>query len=373
MPTVDVSSSPPAIHVAFPAGKGASQLEELLRQWAQTTPPWDLMRPLPSSRAIGILYGISNVSVCRLLKRLELEQVVWQGANGRYFLPASRSLLQRPKNYACLSAAAGTSGYEPSEIMAAWSRRIDARDSSTRVVHHEAEVERQGDPIQADGIIAAQRRFLRDFFADPQGAWDGLLFDAYWRDEALAAFPHRLSQAVMVGRASALATMASVSMDVDAAALLGLAHLYARGYREIRVVGSTCPKLPQRQLVAALGRAAERLGMRDAAMLRPVSVEDVDREGRDRIPHAGIEAMGLFCLDELAAEDAARRTQPSRATETRRWGILAAASNRRLEELQVTRLTVDHGEAARRIDELFRTGGRTRVLLEPSLTIGRTT
>jgi hypothetical protein len=372
MPPVAVSSPALPNADAFPPGDGVLALEDLLRRWAQITPPWDLLHPLPSTREIGLRYGISNVSVCRVLKRLEIEHVVWQAANGRYYLYASRRLLERQRTYVCLTAPKETWGHMQAEVLMAWDR-TDDRCSSTWVVHRDPERGEENGQSWHDRVIVEQRRFLREFFADPHHAWDGTLFDSHWRDEALAAFPHRLRGAVMLGRETEVAGLASLAVDFDAAALLGLAHLHARGYREVRVVSSSRVGLAQQQQFDAIVRAAGRLGQPIASELAPVSAVALDARSRSEDGGAGGAGIGWFCLDEVAAEEAVRSIQVEGGRPRRKAGVLAALPHPRLEELNVTRFVVDPGEAGFWLAELLQAGAGKGIRLAPELVLGAST
>ena len=67
----------------FPPGTGVEDLNKAVRRVAGLH-GWDARLPLPTTRELGGRYSISNASVCRLLKRLAEEKVIWRRANGRY-------------------------------------------------------------------------------------------------------------------------------------------------------------------------------------------------------------------------------------------------------------------------------------------------
>ena len=82
-------------------GNGVTALRESLIEISRSN-RWPLLEALPVTRFLGKSYGISNVSAFRVLNDLSDSGQLWRAANGRYFLPAARRLLEKPAMVACL-------------------------------------------------------------------------------------------------------------------------------------------------------------------------------------------------------------------------------------------------------------------------------
>src|SRR5258706_11836774 len=80
--------------------RGAPALAtRLLREVADLAP--DI--PLPTTREFGRRFRVASATAYRILQKLSEDGEIWQHpTSGRFYPPAARALLDRPKPVACL-------------------------------------------------------------------------------------------------------------------------------------------------------------------------------------------------------------------------------------------------------------------------------
>jgi hypothetical protein len=358
---------------AFPGGKGVSDLEIAIRLLSEQR-SWDVQTPLPTTRELGDRYGISNASACRLLKRLDEEAVIWRRENGRYYLNESRRLFEKRKPYACLLRKLQNWSRIYQGVMNGFTHVFGRDRASMLFVHNDALV-RHADtdhpPVHAG--IGAQREALLEFFRDHQDQFAGILLDDVWMDEVLGGFAHQLANAVIVCRPSRLPELSSVSVDFDAAALLALGHLYARGYEEVWLAVPFTQAAPVDLMREATVRAGVVLG-------RPIAQEHIalvatpqEREAFIARIQASKRRVGIFCLEDNISLILEKSLKASGIAVPERVGLLSGMGTGIVTDRKVSSIQIDYERIGLTAGEILASGKPRSVMLPPSLFIGETT
>lgn len=359
--------------VAFPGGSGVSDLELAVRLLSEQR-NWDVQSPLPTTRELGDLYGISNASACRLLKQMDAEKVIWRRENGRYYLNESRRLFERCKLYACLLRKLQNWSRIYQGVMSGFSQVFGPDRASLLFVHNESLV-RHADtdhpPVHAG--VNAQREALLEFFRDHQNQFGGILFDDVWMDDVLAGFTHQFSNAVIVCRPSRLPELSSVSVDFEAAALLALGHLFARGYEDVWLAVPFAHAAPVDLMSQAAVRAAALLG-------RPIPDSRIamvstpqEREAFVTRIQAMEKRVGVFCLEDNVSLILWKQFAASGIPCPERVGLLSGMGTGIVTERHISSVQIDYERIGLTAGEILASGKPRTVLLPPSLAIGATT
>lgn len=357
----------------LPEGRGVAGMEAALRRLAvQKT--WDIQLPLPTTRELGERYGISNASACRLLKRLDEEEVVWRRENGRYYMAESRRLFERRKPYACLLRKLQNWSRIYQGVMSGFSQAFGRNRAAMLFVHNEGLV-RHADtahpPVHAGP--AAQREALAEFFRDHDDQFGGVLLDDVWLDEVLEEFAGKLENAVIVCRPTRLPGLASVSVDFDSSAVLAIGHLFARGYEEIRIAVPFRGAAPVDLMCAAAQRAAATLGRpiedRNVGL---VATPDERAEFIRRLKETP-KRVGVFCLEDNVALILRRSLQEAGVACPERVGIISGMGTDIVTDRNITTLQIDYERIGREAGEILADGTHRTIMLPTALVLGQTT
>lgn len=358
---------------AFPGGDGVVDLEQIVRQVASTR-AWDIYTPLPTSRALGSLFGISNASVCRILRRLEAGKVIWQRDNGRYYLNESRRLYERHKTYACLLRKLQAWSRVYQGIMSGFSQSFGANPSSMAFVHNDTLVQHpvMGYPPVHAGIDA-QRDFLLSFFRNDKNHFEGMLLDELWLDEVLEGFPHRLTHAVVVCRPSRMPELSSVAVDSNSAALLALAHLYARGFDDVWLAIPFTKGGAVDLMAQAVVRVAAELGRPFADKQIVMAATPEDRAALvDRLRTCP-RRVGIFCPEDNISVILWQAIVGAGLGCPERIGLLSGMGTRVVEDHAISSLFIDYERIGQIAGEILVSRLPRRTLLQATLNRRRTT
>jgi hypothetical protein len=360
-------------HTSFSGGKGVADLEMALRVLSERR-SWDVQTPLPTTRELGERYGISNASVCRLLKRLDDEKVIWRRENGRYYLNESRRLFEKRKPYACLLRKLQNWSRIYQGVMSGFSQVFGRDRASMLFVHNEGLV-RHSDtdhpPVHAGA--QAQREALAEFFRDHQDQFGGILLDDVWMDEVLESFAHQLGNAVIVCRPSRLPELSSVSIDFDAAAMLALGHLYARGYEDVWLAVPFTHAAPVDLMREAAVRAAALLGRPLAADRLAMVATPQDREAFVARLRGADRRTGIFCLEDNVSLILWRSLKAAGLDLPGQVGLLSGMGTGIVTERHISSVRIDYEKIGLTAGEILAGGKPRSVTLPPSLYIGETT
>jgi DNA-binding LacI/PurR family transcriptional regulator len=192
-------------------------------------------RPLPTTRELGEKFGIANTTVFRVLRGMAEAGEIWQHpTNGRYYPPAARALLDRPKPVACLIRRLELGSELYRELLEGISAGCGERQR-TMLLWHDERLVNHPDPQQPPVFASAtqQRAILAEFLDRHGGSAGGFLLDHLWNDDALRSHLARLQPAVMLFRSCALPGISNIAVDFRAGALKALAHLLGRGFEHI--------------------------------------------------------------------------------------------------------------------------------------------
>jgi DNA-binding LacI/PurR family transcriptional regulator len=355
-----------------PRAGGVSELERSIRQLVAAN-HWDLHQPLPTTRELGERHHISNASVCRLLKRLDEDGVIWRRPNGRYYLNESRRIFERRKPYACLIRKLQHWSRMYHAIMSGFSQAFGRKKASMLFVHNETLV-RHADtahpPIHAG--VAAQREALAEFFHDHADQFAGILLDDVWLDEALGKFSDRLGNSVVVCRTTTLPHLSSVSADFDSGAMMAIGHLYARGYEEIWIAVPFENSAPVDLMHAAALNAAASLG----SPVDPKNICSVatpaDRERFVARLKGARKRVGVFCLEDNMSLILWRTLAGAGLDLPRQVGLLSGMGDV-MSEQGMSSIKIDYEAIGRAAGEILMAGEHRTVKHATQLVLGKTT
>ncbi len=358
---------------SLPAGVGVVGLEAALRQIA-TRKTWDVQQPLPTTRELGIRYGISNASSCRLLKRLNDEDVLWRRENGRYYLAEGRDLFERRKPYACLLRKLQNWSRIYQGIMSGFSQAFGRNRAGMLFVHNEALV-RHADtahpPLHAGP--PAQREALTEFFRDTKDQVGGILLDDIWLDEVLEDFADQLGNAVIVCRPTRLRGLASVAVDFHMSAILAVGHLFARGYEQIYIAVPFQGAAPVDLMCAAAQRAAVTLGRAiDEQNICLVATPEERTVFINRLKVARCR-VGVFCPEDNVALILRRSLREGGIACPEVVGIISGMGTDIVSDQNMTTLKIDFESIGREAGEILAEGTHRTTTLPAALVIGQTT
>ena len=349
-----------------------AELESAVKHIA-TARTWNATEPFPTTREFGERFGISNASVCRLLKRLGEEGVIWRRENGRYYPVESRRLYERRKPYACLIRKLQHWSRMYHAIMSGFSQAFGGKKTSMLFVHNETLV-RHADtahpPVHAG--LAAQREALADFFHDHEDQFAGILFDDVWLDDALAKYAGRLGNSVVVCRTTALPDLSSVSADFDSSALVAIGHLHARGFEEIWLALPFAHSAPVDLMHAAVLRAAASLGSPlDPKNIHPAATP-TDREKLIHRVKAAKKRIGLFCLEDNVTLRLWRALRQAGIDCPRQCGLLSGMGDI-VSDHGISSIRIDYEAIGRTAGEILAANEYRVVKLPTQLSLGTTT
>jgi len=199
-------------------GKGVAALRESLIEISRTN-RWPLLEALPVTRFLGKSYGISNVSAFRVLNELSDSGQLWRAANGRYFLPDARRLLEKPAMLACLIRRLEHWTQVGREIMLGVDEACGELERAMLLVHDRV-LFRQTDPTarSLSGSDREIRQTMEDFLLVHSERIRGVVLDELWPERVLARFKKRIPHGVVLYRRTNLPFLGCVSADVQDAA-----------------------------------------------------------------------------------------------------------------------------------------------------------
>lgn len=188
--------------------------------------------PLPTTRELGERFGVSHVTVSRVLRRLADSGTLWQADSGRFY-KAERALARaRPVGCLVRSLSAWAAWYEG--IMTGVGRACEAEGRGI-LVHPITDFVKQSGPGEAASFLSDQKQqaILSHYLDRHLKETERLLLDDSWSDAVLQREATRLRSACILLRPSPVAGMDACFPDYAQGALLGLSHLLGCNYREI--------------------------------------------------------------------------------------------------------------------------------------------
>ena len=237
-------------------GSGVAVLRESLLDLCRVG-RWPELEPLPVTRFLGQSFGISNVSAFRVLNELSDSGRIWRAANGRYFLPEARRLLDKPLPLACLFRRLERWTEVGREIMQGVDGACGDLDRALLLVHDRV-LFRQPDAL-ARASVGSGRELgaaIEDFLLIHSERIDGVLLDELWPDRVLAGFKDRLRSGVVLYRRTKLPFLGCVCGDAKAAARLAVDHALKSGFQGLVLLMPAGPYQPSDEMAAELLVAA---------------------------------------------------------------------------------------------------------------------
>jgi len=249
-----LAKKPPKIDLR---GKGVAALHERLLDLIRAG-QWPLLEPLPVTRFLGKSFGVSNVSAFRVLNELSHSGRLWRAANGRYFLPEARRLLERPAPIGCLIRRLERWTQVGREIMLGVDEACGEMERAILLVHDRV-LFRQADPTAraSAGSDREIRQSMEDFLTLHSERIGGIVLDELWPDKILAKFESRIRGGVILYRNTKLPFLGCVSADVASAAKIVVDHAVQEGFKLVTVLVPYPGYRPSEEMVEGLQIAAK--------------------------------------------------------------------------------------------------------------------
>lgn len=251
-----------------------------------------LLEPLPVTRDLGQRFGVSNVSAFRVLAELRERGLLWQADNGRYYRPAARRLIEKPKPVACLLRQLQAWSEVGREILQGADEACGTMDRAILLVHDRA-LYQQANPTSPTTTASKEilAECLEDFLLLHGERTSGILLDELWPDDVLTAFRQRLRNAVVLYRSTRLKWAGNVLPDLDAAAGIVLDRAAASECDALRILHPAFSYEPAEQMAEAILRRAKTAGIKATRTPFPM-------RGLESTVRAGVKAKELWVATE---------------------------------------------------------------------------
>ena len=238
-------------------GNGVTALRESLIEISRAN-RWPLLEALPVTRFLGKSYGISNVSAFRVLNELSDSGQLWRAANGRYFLPAARRLLEKPAMVACLIRRLEHWTQVGREIMLGVDETCGELERAMLLVHDRV-LFRQTHPTaqSSSGSDREIRQSMEDFLLLHSERIRGVVLDELWPERVLARFKNRIQQGIVLYRSTNLPFLGCVSADVQSAARMVINHAAQNQFERLIIVLPFRGYAPSEEMLDALQAATK--------------------------------------------------------------------------------------------------------------------
>jgi hypothetical protein len=286
-------------------GNGVTALRESLIEISRTN-RWPLLEALPVTRFLGKSYGISNVSAFRVLNELSDSGQLWRAANGRYFLPEARRLLEKPAMLACLIRRLEHWSQVGREIMLGVDDVCGELERAMLLVHDRV-LFRQTDPtaLSLSGSDQEIRQSMEDFLLVHSERIRGVVLDELWPERVLARFKKRIPHGVVLYRSTNLPFLGGVSADGQSAARMVVNHAAQNQFSKLIIILPFRGYAPSEEMLDALQAAAkEAFGEPPVITLDPPSalqnlVAGLRKERRKTLLVATEDNAAVVVLDAL--------------------------------------------------------------------------
>lgn len=216
--------------------------------------------PLPSTRALGKLLGLSHMTVAKALRQMSERGELWRSETGRYYPKSARFIFDSPKPVVCLlrNISAWAGWY--SHLMEGIGQACEQSGRGLLIHPVGALLEQPAADAAPEVLsVAEQTRLLEQMLLRIQDSGERLILDDLWDDRALAAHADRLVGARMLLRPCAVPHLHSVMPNYAQGALLVLSHLLARGFEKLWIIRPFAGEVID-TVVAAFEEAADSVG-----------------------------------------------------------------------------------------------------------------
>jgi len=226
-------------------------------------------QPIPPLRELAEHYGVNHTTIFRQLQRAEEEGLLWKAPNGRHYLPAARSLIEKARPVACLFRKIENWSFLYQELMEGIAARCETAAVGSLLWHDDALV-RHPDLRRPPSFagVPHQIQSLKRFVTQNENMVGGIILDHLWTDEALATLPPAWRKNAVRLCRPGVGEIASVAPDFPVVAHLALTHVFALGYRAIQPIEPFPGDSAIAHSLASFLAAAEKAGA--GAFLHPV-------------------------------------------------------------------------------------------------------
>ncbi|HBR94231.1 MAG TPA: hypothetical protein DEA90_08710 [Opitutae bacterium] len=278
-------------------GKQVIKLEKELKELLKDG-NWEPSQPLPVTRELADKYGVSNVTVHRVLRRFNSDGLVWRSDSGRYYLPSGRELAERPKPVFCLVRELTARVVSYRLMLQGFSREC-AEARRNLLFPSDVSLVTLTDPEEpplfqnSSEQLKSFRQVLR---TNPQSQ-HGFLLDHLWHEDVLEHCADDLRNAVILWRSTKVEGISSVSLDYEAAGRQAINHLLQQGYERIIIA------IPFKgdAAIDQMAEAAEK-AVRELSQFNPddLCMATNNRERQQLVEHIrnAPERIGIFCLED---------------------------------------------------------------------------
>lgn len=310
----------------------------------------DLMTPLPTTRELGERFGVSHVTVSRILRKLADAGTLWQAHSGRFYAAEAEAQLSRPRPVGCLvrSLSGWAVWYE--RIMTGVSLGCEMEERGI-LVHPVADLVQQAAPDAPASFMgkSAQRKVMERYIHRHVGSEQKLLLDDNWSDAVLREYADRLPPARLLLRSSLVAEIPSIHPDFPQGAMLGLSHLLGLGYKKICFVQPYKSYATTDEFERAFTAAIQSIGDVgvEYEVFRSDGTENFGKLSR-RLKTKAAQGTAVLCPEDNFAVALLARLREAGVDVPGRVALLAAMGTEILERAGVSRLSVDFVELGRR-------------------------
>ncbi len=354
-------------------GDGGKMLAESIRQIVHSN-KWELPKPLPTTREFGRRFGVSNTSAFRVLQKLQIEGLLWQAENGRYYLSQARSLVTKPKPIACLlrKLQIWTKTYQ--SIMAGFSEACGVETTSMLFVHNETLVQHPNlsEPPKF-ATLTEQKQTLEDFLERSGNMVSGLLLDSAWSDKVLSSLRGKFERCVVLYRNSNLGFGGNVHMASEAGGMLALAHLMTRGFKEIWIARPFAGYAPIEEMIEALIRAATEAGMARTKLKVVFAATPAERQSLIKQLKSSPSRIGVYCPDDNVSRILQQAFQEAKLPVPEKVGLLSGMGTIAVTEHKISSVQYDFQKIGKVAAEMLFGDALRKISIEPELFFGGTT
>ena len=355
-----------------PADPSAGPIAERLRAALARAP---LDQPLPTTRELGERFRVANTTVFRILQQFARTGEVWQHpVNGRYYPPAARALLDRPKPVACVIRRLEVASELYRELLEGISAGCGALRRTMLLWHDELLVNH---PVPARppafARLPQQTAILRDFLERHGADAGGFILDHVWYDEALRTELARLRPAVVLFRTCALPEIGNVRADFQAGAFKALGYLLGRGYTRIVPIVPFHGDPAVDEFGAALQSVAAELACRDRLLPPVLAGATVELDALLPRLKRGHQRVALVCPEDNVSLQLLARVQSAGLSCPGEVGVLSVMGTDFAVRAGLTCLRYDFRRLGAAAVKALTEPAPLRAVIDPVLVAGQST
>lgn len=301
----------------------------------------DPSTPLPSTRDLGKVLGLSHVTVSKALRVMSDRGDLWRSENGRYYPKSARFIFDAPKPVVCFLRSISTWAGCYAELMEGIGQACEETGRGM-LLHSAGALLDQPSALTSPRVlpIDEQINLLESLILRAQVNGQRLILDDLWDDRALAAHAAKLEGARVLLRPCSVPELDSLSPNYAQGALLALSHLMARGYEKIWLVRPFRGEVMD-TMIAAFEEAAQSIGIHANAL-------EVVEGGPDGTPAHVLRRLrhekkrvGIYCTEENFSIDLYHALQSEGVAIPEKVGLMAGWGTVNVNSLGLSSLKID--------------------------------